>query len=81
MHWERALAPLIEAGYLAIVHGGGKEGAYLAEHPRIDTLHVTGSDKTYDAIVWGAIDGRAGRGEKRPTIRRTGAPSPPSSGA
>ena len=33
--------------------GGGKEGAYLAEHPRIDTLHVTGSDKTYDAIVWG----------------------------
>jgi acyl-CoA reductase-like NAD-dependent aldehyde dehydrogenase len=54
VHWERALAPLIEAGYLAIVHGGGKEGAYLAEHPRIDTLHVTGSDKTYDAIVWGS---------------------------
>ena len=53
-HWERALAPFIEAGYLAVVHGGGKEGAYLAEHPQIDTLHVTGSDKTYDAIVWGA---------------------------
>ncbi len=54
VHWERALAPFIEAGYLAIVHGGGKEGAYLAEHPQIDTLHVTGSDKTYDAIVWGS---------------------------
>jgi acyl-CoA reductase-like NAD-dependent aldehyde dehydrogenase len=53
IHWERALAPFIEAGYLAIVHGGGKEGAYLADHPQIDTLHVTGSDKTYDAIVWG----------------------------
>ncbi len=53
-HWERALAPFIEAGYLAIVHGGAKEGAYLAEHPGIDTLHVTGSDRTYDAIVWGA---------------------------
>ncbi len=53
-HWERALAPLIDAGFLAIVHGGGQEGAYLAEHPRIDTLHVTGSDKTYDAIVWGS---------------------------
>ncbi|HEY2517579.1 MAG TPA: aldehyde dehydrogenase family protein, partial [Polyangiaceae bacterium] len=52
-HWEKALAPLIEAGFLAIVHGGGQEGAFLAEHPRIDTLHVTGSDKTYDAIVWG----------------------------
>jgi acyl-CoA reductase-like NAD-dependent aldehyde dehydrogenase len=54
IHWERALAPFIEAGYLAIVHGGAKEGAYLAEHPAIDTLHVTGSDKTYDAIVWGS---------------------------
>lgn len=54
VHWERALAPFIESGYLAIVHGGAKEGAYLAEHPRIDTLHVTGSDKTYDAIVWGS---------------------------
>ncbi|MGO8996427.1 MAG: aldehyde dehydrogenase family protein [Polyangiaceae bacterium] len=56
VHWERALSPLIDAGYLAIVHGGGKEGAYLAEHPLIDTLHVTGSDKTYDAIVWGSTD-------------------------
>jgi acyl-CoA reductase-like NAD-dependent aldehyde dehydrogenase len=55
-HWERALAPLIEAGYLAIVHGGAKEGAHLAEHPRVDTLHVTGSDKTYDAIVWGPTE-------------------------
>jgi acyl-CoA reductase-like NAD-dependent aldehyde dehydrogenase len=54
VHWERALAPFIEEGYLAIVHGGGKEGGYLAEHPKIDTLHVTGSDKTYDAIVWGS---------------------------
>jgi acyl-CoA reductase-like NAD-dependent aldehyde dehydrogenase len=52
-HWERALAPLVDAGYLAIVHGGASEGAYVAEHPKIDTLHVTGSDKTYDAIVWG----------------------------
>jgi acyl-CoA reductase-like NAD-dependent aldehyde dehydrogenase len=53
-HWERALAPLIDAGFLAIVHGGASEGAYVAEHAKIDTLHVTGSDKTYDAIVWGA---------------------------
>jgi acyl-CoA reductase-like NAD-dependent aldehyde dehydrogenase len=53
-HWAEALAPLVDAGALAIVHGGADEGAYLAEHPAIDTLHVTGSDKTYDAIVWGA---------------------------
>jgi acyl-CoA reductase-like NAD-dependent aldehyde dehydrogenase len=53
-HLEKALAPFIEAGYLAVVHGGGDVGAHLANHPKVDTLHVTGSDKTYDAIVWGA---------------------------
>ena len=53
-HLEKALAPFIAAGFLAIVHGGGEVGAHLANHPKVDTLHVTGSDKTYDAIVWGA---------------------------
>jgi acyl-CoA reductase-like NAD-dependent aldehyde dehydrogenase len=53
-HLERALAPLIDAGYLAVVYGGADVGAHLGDHPQIDTLHVTGSDRTYDAIVWGA---------------------------
>jgi acyl-CoA reductase-like NAD-dependent aldehyde dehydrogenase len=51
---ERAFAPLIDAGYLGICYGGAPVGARLTEHPQIDTLHVTGSDRTYDAIVWGA---------------------------
>jgi acyl-CoA reductase-like NAD-dependent aldehyde dehydrogenase len=53
-HLEKAMKPLIDAGYLAIVHGGGDVGAHLANHPKVDTLHVTGSDRTYDAIVWGS---------------------------
>jgi acyl-CoA reductase-like NAD-dependent aldehyde dehydrogenase len=52
-HLERALRCLIDDGYLAIVYGGADVGAHLAEHPKVDTLHVTGSDRTYDAIVWG----------------------------
>jgi acyl-CoA reductase-like NAD-dependent aldehyde dehydrogenase len=52
-HIARALAPLIDAGFLAVVYGGAEVGAHLANHPQIDTLHVTGSDRTYDAIVWG----------------------------
>jgi acyl-CoA reductase-like NAD-dependent aldehyde dehydrogenase len=52
-HIERAFAPLIDAGFLTIVHGGLDVGAHLANHPRVDTLHVTGSHETYDAIVWG----------------------------
>jgi acyl-CoA reductase-like NAD-dependent aldehyde dehydrogenase len=50
---EEAFGALIRDGFLAIVYGGASEGAYLSDHPAIDTLHVTGSDRTYDAIVWG----------------------------
>lgn len=53
-HLEVLFRSLIDDGFLAIVHGGADVGAYLADHPRIDALHVTGSDRTYDAIVWGA---------------------------
>ena len=52
-HIERALKSLVDAGFLAIVYGGAEVGAHLANHPQVDTLHVTGSDRTYDAIVWG----------------------------
>jgi acyl-CoA reductase-like NAD-dependent aldehyde dehydrogenase len=51
---ERAFRALIDDGYLAVVYGGAEIGAHLANHPQIDTLHVTGSDRTYDAIVWGS---------------------------
>jgi hypothetical protein len=49
----KAFARLVDDGFLAICYGGADVGAYCAEHPQVDTLHVTGSDKTYDAIVWG----------------------------
>lgn len=52
-HLGRAFKALIDAGFLAIVYGGADVGSHLANHPQIDTLHVTGSDRTYDAIVWG----------------------------
>jgi acyl-CoA reductase-like NAD-dependent aldehyde dehydrogenase len=50
---ELALAPLIEAGVLRIVDGDAVQGGYLAHHPGVDELHITGSDRTYDAIVYG----------------------------
>jgi acyl-CoA reductase-like NAD-dependent aldehyde dehydrogenase len=49
----RALEPLIREGVLRIVHGDAVQGAHLAHHPGMDTLHITGSDRTYDAIVYG----------------------------
>jgi acyl-CoA reductase-like NAD-dependent aldehyde dehydrogenase len=52
-HWNEAMAPLIDAGFLVIVVGGAEAGKHLCAHPQIDEIHVTGSDKTHDAIVFG----------------------------
>jgi hypothetical protein len=58
-----ALAPLVREGVLRIVHGDATQGAYLAHHPGVDTLHITGADRTYDAIVFGT--GSEGADRKR----------------
>ncbi|HET9109874.1 MAG TPA: aldehyde dehydrogenase family protein [Ktedonobacterales bacterium] len=50
---EEAFRSLIASGYLRILYGGAAEGAYLCNHPGVDEIHITGSDKTFDAIVWG----------------------------
>ena len=52
-YWRRALAALLGAGVLCIVDGGIAVGQYLTGHARIDEVHITGSDKTYDAVVFG----------------------------
>ncbi len=51
---EDALRPLVDEGVLVIVTGGAEVGGHAAQHEHVDSLHVTGSDRTYDAIVWGS---------------------------
>ncbi len=50
---ERALAPLVKRNFVRFVYGGAEQGKYCVEHATIDDVHITGSDKTFDAIVWG----------------------------
>jgi aldehyde dehydrogenase (NAD(P)+) len=50
---EQGFAALVEKGYLAVTYGGVEEGEYLVNHPLVDEIHITGSDRTYDAMVWG----------------------------
>lgn len=50
---EKAFAPLIARGFFAVVYGGAEEGAFLVNHAAIDEVHITGSDKTHDFMVWG----------------------------
>ncbi len=51
---EQALRPLIDEGLLQIVYGGSEVGSCAVHHPQIDSIHVTGSIDTHDAIVWGS---------------------------
>lgn len=52
--FDDAFAPLTETGLLRIVYGGAEVGAHAIEHEDVATIHITGSDRTHDAIVWGA---------------------------
>lgn len=52
-HFEKVFAEYVDRGWVRFVDGGAAEGAYLTGHEDIDTIHVTGSERTHDAIVWG----------------------------
>jgi hypothetical protein len=51
--YEKGFAPLIEDGILRIAYGGRETGEFLTTHPEIDEIHMTGSKRTYEAIVFG----------------------------
>jgi hypothetical protein len=68
---EEAFRALIEPGFLRVVYGGATEGAYLCNHPGVDEIHITGSDKTFDAIVFGTgPEGAKRKEEHQPLLTR-----------
>ena len=50
---DEMFEPLRERGFFRLVYGGAAEGDYLCMHRLVADIHVTGSDKTHDAIVFG----------------------------
>jgi acyl-CoA reductase-like NAD-dependent aldehyde dehydrogenase len=48
-----ALAPLVDAGLLAIVSGGADTARAAIAAPQATHVHVTGGLATYEAILWG----------------------------
>lgn len=52
-YWEESFRPLMDEGVFYVVRGGAEVGSHLVHHPKVDTIHMTGSDRTHDAIVWG----------------------------
>jgi aldehyde dehydrogenase (NAD(P)+) len=59
--FEDIFAPLIRDGYLQFVYGGGDVGEYLTRHELVRAIHITGSARTHDLIVYGAGEDGARR--------------------
>lgn len=51
---NKILEPLVRHGFVKMVSGGSKEGNLLANHEGIDDIIMTGSDKTFESIIYGA---------------------------
>ncbi len=62
---------LIDWGVLRIVYGGAEVGAYLTNHDQVEEIHITGSDKTVEAIVFGpGEEGQKRKAERRPKLEK-----------
>lgn len=73
------LGPLLAEGFqalrdwgvLRIVDGGADVGSYLCEHPAVETIHITGSDKTVEAIAFGVgAEGARRKREGKPKLQK-----------
>ncbi|HEY0393449.1 MAG TPA: aldehyde dehydrogenase family protein [Candidatus Elarobacter sp.] len=69
--FARVFAALIDDGYVRLAEGGADVGAYLCAHPVVDAIHLTGGERTHDAIVFGAgPEGAARKREGRPVVTK-----------
>jgi acyl-CoA reductase-like NAD-dependent aldehyde dehydrogenase len=69
--FEQGFRTLIDRGFLGIVYGGIEEGSHVCNHPKVNELHMTGSDKTYEAVMFGpGEEGRRRKAERNPKISK-----------
>ncbi len=68
---EKIFIDLIHDGFVRLAYGGAEVGEYLCQHPDIDEIHMTGSNLTYDAIVYGAgLEGRQRKQKNQPRLQK-----------
>ncbi|MCH7583897.1 MAG: aldehyde dehydrogenase family protein [Acidobacteria bacterium] len=68
---EHGFADLIEAGFVRTSYGGAEVGDHLVMHPETDEVHITGSEVTHDAIVFGTgPDGAARKAANTPRMKK-----------
>jgi aldehyde dehydrogenase (NAD(P)+) len=68
---NRALAPFVERGFVRVTSGGAEVGAYLAHHPEVDAVHITGNAASHDALVFGpGSEGARRRQARQPLLTK-----------
>ena len=60
--FTKIFAPFIELGVVEVLTCDLETGNALAHHPDVAAVHMTGSEQTHDAIVWG--QGEQGQANK-----------------
>ena len=69
--FEEICGELIADGFVRFAYGGHEVGGYLINHAAVDALHITGSETSYNAIVYGPGDeGRRRREVDQPLITK-----------
>jgi aldehyde dehydrogenase (NAD(P)+) len=69
---EQAFKDAVDKGLVAVCYGGADVGSYLVTHAVVDEIHITGSDKTHDLMVWGppGPDREARKARKEPLLKK-----------
>jgi len=65
---DQSLQPLLDRGFVRSAYGAAEVGEYLVHHEGIDEVHITGSDRVHDIIVWGKP------GEEQDENKKNGTP-------
>jgi aldehyde dehydrogenase (NAD(P)+) len=69
--FARIFSSLIDEGFVRIAEGGADVGAFLCAHPQVDSIHLTGGERTHDAIVFGGgPDGEARKRANQPVLAK-----------
>lgn len=68
---EEIFASLRAYGFIEFAYGGVEVGQYLTDHPQVEEIHITGSARTHDAIVFGSgAEGQQRKAENRPRLHK-----------
>jgi aldehyde dehydrogenase (NAD(P)+) len=69
--FEKIFASFIQEGFVRFVYGGADVGASLVANDGIESIHVTGSHHTHDAIVYGSGDtGKKRKQRNKPVLKK-----------